>query len=341
MKGSVIALGEWRGRGAAARLVDGQLDDLLIDPPDDTPRPGAIYRAIADRPMKGQGGVTVKLSGGQRGFLRQSKGLRPGQSLLVQIGTYAEPGKAVPVATRLLFKSRFAIVTPDAPGVNVSRQIKDPEERAALEALAVGMVPEGTGLILRSEAAGMPDDVVAGDIRTMTDLSQAILGDAEGREPELLLDGPDAHQTALRDWPEPELLADGPTAFADHSIDDLIEAALSPRLPLSGGAIAYVEATRALVAVDVNTGGDTSAAAGLKANLALIRALPRALRCRGLGGQITVDFAPLPKRDRRQVETALKAAFRADPVETMLAGWTPLGHFELQRKRERAPLDWR
>jgi Ribonuclease G/E len=99
-----------------------------------------------------------------------------------------------------------------------------------------------------------------------------------------------------------------------------------------------VEPTRALVAVDVNTGNDASMAAGLKANMACARLLPRALRVRGLGGQITLDLAPMPKKDRRGFESALRAAFRADTVETTLVGWTPLGHFELQRKRARAPL---
>ncbi len=80
---------------------------------------------------------------------------------------------------------------------------------------------------------------------------------------------------------------------------------------------------------------DTSA---LKANLATARDLPRQLRCRGLGGQITVDFAPMLKRDRRDLEQLLRSAFRADAIDTVLAGWTPLGHFELQRKRERLPI---
>ena len=100
----------------------------------------------------------------------------------------------------------------------------------------------------------------------------------------------------------------------------------------------YVEPTRALVAVDVNTGGDTSPAAGLKANLAAARELPRQLRLRGLGGQITLDLAPMAKKDRRGFETALRAAFRKDGVETALVGWTPLGHYELQRKRDRVAL---
>ena len=100
----------------------------------------------------------------------------------------------------------------------------------------------------------------------------------------------------------------------------------------------FVEPTRALVAVDINTGTDTSPAAGLKANIQALRALPRALRLRGLGGQIVIDPAPLSKRDRRQVESVARAAFRADPIETTLVDWSPLGHLEVVRKRERLPL---
>ena len=40
---------------------------------------------------------------------------------------------------------------------------------------------------------------------------------------------------------------------------------------------------------------------------------------------------------RTQLEQSLKDAFRSDPIETSLMGWTPLGLFELSRKRERWP----
>ena len=99
-----------------------------------------------------------------------------------------------------------------------------------------------------------------------------------------------------------------------------------------------IEPTRALVAVDVNTGTDTSPAASLKANIAAARDLPRQLRLRGLGGMVTVDFAPMPKRDRATLEQQLRAAFKGEAAETSLAGWTPLGNYELQRKRDRMPL---
>ena len=102
MKGRSIILDHIGDQEAAAYLVDGKLDDLLIDN-DDAPRPGAIFRGICDRPIKGQGGMMLRLPDGEMAFLRHGKGLRPGQPLLVQVSGYAEGGKAVPVTDRVLF----------------------------------------------------------------------------------------------------------------------------------------------------------------------------------------------------------------------------------------------
>ena len=342
MKGRVILLDRFGDRAAAALMVDGRLEDIIVDPPETAPPMlGAIYRAVADRPMKGQGGLTVSL-GAQKGFLRQGKGISPGDRLLVQVSGTAEAGKAVPVTPRLLFKSRYAIVTPEAPGLNISRRIRDDEERDRLLEIAHAAMegaPETHGLILRSAAEGVDEDALAEDVAAMRDLAAAITADTDG-PPECLLDAPDAHLAAWRDWsdPDPDEVVEGEGAFETHGVIEAVEAALAPRLALPGGATAFIEPTRALVAVDVNTGADTSLAAGLKANLALARALPRALRVKGLGGQITLDLAPMPKKDRRVIEDALRRAFREDGAEVVLAGWTPLGCYELQKKRDRLPL---
>jgi len=97
----------------------------------------------------------------------------------------------------------------------------------------------------------------------------------------------------------------------------------------------FIEITRACATVDINTGSDTSPAAALKANLAMAKDLPRQLRLRGIGGQIILDPAPISKKDRKIVDTALKTAFRKDPVETNIVGWTAMGLIELQRARVR------
>jgi len=347
VKGRIVVLDHLDGRQAAALIEDGKLADFLIDPADDAmPMPGAIYRAIAGRPVKGQNGIMLDLGGGQRGFLRQARGVAPGRPLLVQVATCAEGGKAAPVTTRLLFKGRYGILTPGAGGLNIARAIRDEDERARLGEIAheaMQGADEGMGLILRSACEGVDEASILGEIGELLDIARAVLAEGEGASPALLLAAPSADYLAWRDWtkPDPERVFEGEGAFADHGVLEMLDALLQPHVPLGRDASMFVEATHALVAVDVNTGGDFSFAAALKANLAAARELPRQLRLRGLGGQIVIDFAPVAKKDRKLVEQALKRAFRDEGIDTALVGWTPLGHMELQRKRARLPLDLR
>ena len=336
MKGRTIVLDHVNGLEAAAYLVDGKLDDLLIDD-SDAPRPGAIFRAICDRPIKGQGGMMLRLPDGETAFLRQGKGLSPGQAMLVQVTGYSEDGKAVPVTDRVLFKSRYAIVTPGKPGLNISRQIEDDEARDELLAVATEVHDDTFGLIIRSSCEGADPEEIMDNIVAMQDLAHAVLADAEGSEPEALTEGDGPHGLAWREWTGAADVVTDDGAFENLGVLDQIDA-LGGALVVLGDGTMYVEPTRAMVAVDVNTGGDTSQGAALKANLAACRALPRALRLRGLGGQISVDFVSMSKAHRKQIEQSLRASFRNDPIETSLVGWTPMGLFELQRKRERLPL---
>lgn len=343
MKGRQIVIGQIFGRDAAALMQDGRLEDLIIDPAEIMPfAPGAICRARVDRLVKGQGGVFLRLPDGAQGYLRDRNGLREGQSLIVQVSGSAEDGKAVPVSARLNFRGRHVIVTPAAPGVNVSRRIRDTALREALTAMgeaAIAGLPEPPGIVFRSIAATADHDEIATELDGLIALATAILADSEG-QPELLLDAPAPSETAWQDWadPEPDDVQDGPDAFARTGAEDCVDALLTSRVDLSGGAWAEIEALRALVAIDVNTGSDHSPAAGLKANIALARDLPRQLRLRGLGGQIVVDFAPMPKRDRGTLEQILRSAFRSEAAETVLIGWTTMGLYEINRKRDRIAL---
>jgi len=343
MKGRQIVLGQVFGRDAAALMQDGKLEDLIIDAGDVTPlAPGAICRARVDRLVKGQGGVFLRLPEGERGYLRDRGGLREGQSLLVQVSGSAEDGKAIPVSSRLNFRGRHVIVTPGAPGVNISRRIKDEairEELSALGASALGDAPDAPGLVFRSASATAEPERVAEELDELLTLARNVLADDNG-QPELLVDAAEPAIAAWNDWaePEPDSIEDAPGSFEATGAADAVEAMLSSRVELGGGAWAEIEALRALVAIDVNTGSDTSPAAGLKANIALARDLSRQLRLRGLGGQIVVDFAPMPKRDRGTLEQILRAAFKSESSETVLIGWTAMGLYEISRKRDRLPL---
>ncbi len=345
MKGRVILILEDPDLPAmAARLEEGKLVDLLVDPPEDdlTPRPGAIHMAQVTRVAPGMGAVFLDLGGGREGFLKNVRGLRAGDSFPVQISRHAEAGKAVPVNAEPLYKGRYAILTPHAPGLNVARKIRDADERARLAEIAGDALAEAgldCGLIVRSAADGAdPLDVM----RDVLELAR-ILRESEAADeaPGEIVAAASAEVTAWRDWTEPqpdEVIHGDARLFDDFGVWDAVDALLAPRVSLPGGGWMTIEATTALIAVDVNTGPDFSPAAALKTNLAAADELPRQLLLRGIGGQVVIDFAPASKRERPKIEAALKRALRADPVDTTLAGWTPLGNVELLRKRERRPL---
>lgn len=338
MKGAVLALGQNGGRAVAALMVDGRLMDLALEV--DGFGPGAILRGRVGRPVKGLGGVFVDLPDGARGFLRAPQGLAPGSAVLVQVAGVPEAGKAIPLTQRLMVKGRYVILTPGAPGLNVSRQIGDEGVRAALGAVAAagmaGADPD-LGLILRTACDGADEGDIAGELGDLRALAEAIAADAKGA-PELLLDPPTPADLAWRDWPDPDQVQDGADALDTSGARDAILDLLSPDVPLPDGASMVIEPTRALVAVDVNTGGDTSPAAALKAALAAVRDLPRQLRLRGLGGAVVIDAGPVAKRDRQVVDQVLAKAFRPEQDAVAVAGWTALGHIELTRRRDRVPL---
>jgi len=347
MKGRVVLLDECKGRRLAALVHNGRLEDLLIDPPaaDPTPRPGALYAAKVDRIIPNANAAFAAIGRGA-GFLKDARDLKPGDMTFAQVLSYAEPGKAPPLTRRLMLKSRYALLTPGAPGINVARSVRDTDEKARLRAIAEDALAEAglsgdaaTGVVLRSAAAGADADEVMDDILDLAAAMTTLNADA----PALLRPADDAWSEAWREWTDPapdQVLRgdDEPDVLDRFGVWDEIETLKSPRAELAGGLWMSVEPTRAMVAVDVNTGEDFGKGAALKANLAAAAELPRQLRLRGLGGIVTVDFAPASKRERPQIEAALKKALAADPVQTDIAGWTPLGQLQLQRKRERRPL---
>ena len=377
MKGRVIVIDMPEDRGfAAALIVDGRLEDLILDPPEGTypARAGDIHMAKITRKLPGSGGAFCALAGSE-GFLRQAKGLKSGDMLLVQVVSLPEHGKAATVTPRVLFKGPRLILTPHAPGINASRQIRDSSEvdrlqsgvSGALESICSDKeIPEDCGVIIRTNAVGEETRRLSTELGCLADQYRVI----RSRD-NVAGGGNNAMQVALTEWlfPLPAQILCAPALarvlsnpdtpfgpmefwgderflslirseedpFAAFDLHSQIASLMQTDVPVGDSSIC-IEQTRAAVMVDVNTGGDFSPSSGLKANLAAARDLPRQLRLRGLGGQIVVDFAAMSKKHRRTLEQALKAAFQHDPVETALVGWTSLGLYEIQRKRERRPL---
>lgn len=120
-------------------------------------------------------------------------------------------------------------------------------------------------------------------------------------------------------------------------IDAAIEAALSAQAPIPGGGTLWIEHTRALTAIDVDSGGREMK--GEKARA--IRALNRdaadeavyQVRLRGLAGLIAIDLPHVPRPLRKEIDAALRQAFARDPRPVAFAPMSRFGIAELARER--------
>lgn len=124
-------------------------------------------------------------------------------------------------------------------------------------------------------------------------------------------------------------------AFAQTGVDEILDEALGPEVPLPGGGRLLIEPTAACVAIDVDGGGR----APLETDLAAAGEIARQVRLRNLGGTIIVDFVDLPtKHERQRLEEALKRAFRADTAPLEILPMSPLGVVQISRARRGQPL---
>ena len=186
----------------AALVVDGRLEDLLVDAPANEPEMEEIHLVRVKRVIPNQGGAHVKLGDGGAGFLREAKGLKEGQLVTAQVSGLAGPGKAVPMTPKVLYRGRYAILTPGAPGINIARALKDRDERARLSAIAEAAGVEGA--IIRSKAEGVSDDALGEDVAALLSMQAEVAAGAEAREMGVLAEAPGAELTAWREWPVPE-----------------------------------------------------------------------------------------------------------------------------------------
>lgn len=131
-----------------------------------------------------------------------------------------------------------------------------------------------------------------------------------------------------------------PRAF-DDELEAEIAALFEPTLELPGGGAIHCEPTRALVAIDVDSGlggrGERSRD-HLAINRAMLPVLARQIRLRNLAGTIMVDFAGLPARKRALLGAELASHLGTDPQGARLSGFTPLGLAEIVRTRRHPPL---
>jgi ribonuclease E len=367
----------------AAVLNDERVDQLVVA--QGRYQIGDVYLGTVENVLPGIDAAFVNIGESEKngfihvtdlGPLRLRKGaagitelLEPKQKVLVQVMKEPTGTKGPRLTGNLTLPGRFLVLQPHGQGVNISRRIDGDHERNRLRALGVLIKPPGAGLLIRTEAEGVSEDLLIDDLEALLRQWEAIQNAAETASPPVLLNrDEDFIHRVLRDLYNPEVLrlvVDTPAAVAranaflgaDHANvqveahsepSDILEAfkvnaairdALKPRVDLPSGGYVIIEPTEALTVIDVNSGSFTRSANAretvLWTNCEAAVEIARQLKLRNIGGVVIIDFIDMEsRRDQLQLLEHFTQAVRDDAARPQIAQLTELGLVELTRKRQ-------
>jgi len=352
-----IAIDAAGGAVVAALLVDGRPTDILAEPRAAPGVTGAVWLGRVRRIDRQAGAVFVDLGLARDGFLNiaaaeRGSGPAPaeGRPMLVQATGEPREAKGPPLTRDIALPGRWLVHVPLSPGVAVARRLGEAARRAWRERL--GAVADGW--IVRTAGAGAAPDAVLAEAERLHAEWQALsraaaaaapdapvpLRPAPGVAERMILDAPDAAAIRVGDADLHRALAarlrralpDLAARLAREPVDvvEWLPPLLAPEVALPSGGRLTVEQTRALTAIDVDTGAARSA---LPTDLEAAAEAARQLRLRNIGGLVVIDFVSEAPAARSQVLDRLRAALKGDPAQVRLGGATALGLVELARER--------
>ena len=367
----------------AAVLSDERVDELIVA--QGRYQIGDVYLGTVENVLPGIDAAFVNIGESEKngfihvtdlGPLRLKKGsagitelLEPRQKVLVQVMKEPTGTKGPRLTGNLALPGRYLVLQPHGLGVNISRRISAEAERNRLRALGVLIKPPGAGLLIRTEAEGISEELLIDDLEALLRQWEAIQQAAETAVPPVLLNrDEDFIHRILRDHMGPDLarvVVDDPAAVsrvgsflgAEHGnvlveahdestellehykINAAIRDALKPRVDLPSGGYVIIEPTEALTVIDVNSGSFTRSANAretvLWTNVEAAIEIARQLKLRNIGGVIIIDFIDMDsRRDQLQLLEHFTTATRDDSARPQIAQLTELGLVELTRKRQ-------
>ena len=367
----------------AAVLHDERVDELVVA--QGRYQIGDVYLGTVENVLPGIDAAFVNIGESEKngfihitdlGPLRLKKGgagitelLEPRQKVLVQVMKEPTGTKGPRLTGNLTLPGRFLILQPHGQGVNISRRINGESERNRLRALGVLIKPPGAGLLIRTEAEGVSEELLIDDLESLLRQWEAIQTAAETATPPVLLNrDEDFIHRVLRDLYSPEvvrvvvdaadavarvkaflgpdqanLLVEHHNESADllehYRVNAAIRDALKPRVDLPSGGYVIIEPTEALTVIDVNSGSFTRSANAretvLWTNCEAAVEIARQLKLRNIGGVVIIDFIDMEsRRDQLQVLESFTSAVRDDAARPQIAQLTELGLVELTRKRQ-------
>ena len=332
-----------------------------------------VYRGRVVRVEKGLDAAFLDIGVGENVFLNRSGKLHEGQIITVQVSRNAGGGKPPQVRKRVEIAGRFIVYLPNESGIRWPANLKSGRRRQRHSRPRLRKVQRWTrAWSLRSQSARADIDLIRLEMSRLKSL-WAKYGSTQDQAPKCVLAPPSMLERMLRDrGADGSVIVDDRMTLLDlekklagreikgsdellfhdereplfdaYGVNDGLEEAQSPVVPLRNGGRITIESTLALTAIDVDMGGSggkqRSDDAVFAMNNAAAQAIPRQLRLRNIAGLIVVDFIGMRRKDhRRKLVERFKREFRLASVSVDVLGMTAAGLIEVTRRRDGLSLD--
>ncbi|KGG00492.1 MULTISPECIES: Rne/Rng family ribonuclease [Prochlorococcus] len=369
----------------AALLTDDRVDELIVA--QGQYQIGDIFLGTVENVLPGIDAAFINIGESEKngfihvsdlGPLRLKKGafgitelLEPKQKVLVQVIKEPTGSKGPRLTGSISIPGKYLILQPYGQGVNISRKINTETERSRLKALGVLIKPPSTGLLFRTEAEKIKEELLIEDLEKLIQQWENVLKVSEASNPPNLIKRDDDFSLKiLRDHIKESTKSiiidskfsvarakdflinyesDIDIEFHDNSLNQhifekyeikkTIQKALQPRVELPSGGYIIIEPTEALTVIDVNSGSFTRSANSrqtvLWTNCEAAVEISRQMKLRNIGGVIVIDFIDMEsRRDQFQLLEHFTSAIKDDSARPQIAQLTELGLLELTRKRQ-------
>ena len=369
----------------AALLTDDRVDELIVA--QGQYQIGDIFLGTVENVLPGIDAAFVDIGESEKngfihvsdlGPLKLKKGsagitelLEPKQKVVVQVIKEPTSSKGPRLTGNISLPGKYLVLQPFGQGVNISRKINTDTERSRLKALGVLIKAPGTGLLFRTEAGNISEELLIDDLENLIQQWDSILQITETTSPPVLINrDEDFSLRILRDYVNSsteKITIDNKSAterakaflsdndskvivefysnvknehiLENYKIDLAIKKALEPRVDLPSGGYIIIEPTEALTVIDVNSGSFTRSANSrqtvLWTNCEAAIEIARQMKLRNIGGILVIDFIDMDsRRDQFQLLEHFTTAIKDDSARPQIAQLTELGLLELTRKRQ-------
>ncbi|MCA3351427.1 MAG: ribonuclease E/G [Roseomonas sp.] len=289
------------GEMRTALLLAGRLTEAWVERPARPDGVGDLHRGRVVAISAAMSGAFVALAGNETGFLPESAASTPRQPIKQAVQEGQLLGLRVTRAAQAGKGPRLSALLSDAEAALI----------AAAPTGAPRLVARGPCAIQRL-AARYPQAVIRLSGAALVARLRPVLGDRVQTQHGAVFD-----------------------AVFDEAIEGEFAALAENAVALPGGGVLHIQTTRALTALDVDSGGAGDGLA--RFNEIALPEIARQIRLRNLSGAILLDVAGLSAKRRQVLLEPLRAALAPDRL-TRLVGLTGLGLVEMVRDRIHPPL---